>query len=246
MKIGKYFYPLHDLASLVDEIKVLYDECSRNEITREHIAAKLKCSVKSGGFGQKLADFKAYGLLDGRGTFHVSDLAVKATYGTDKERAEAMDGAVRKIELWRLINAKWGTNVPPDTFWIDLAEIAGIERSESKKEADAVRKAYMDDARYLLTVKAPTIPPESEKDDFGEGSADARDRKKGMDTPSNATSMESPYIGFPDYIKTPIIIKDETSFKAAKVFWDAIEAKFTRKVSPAGNSETNQTSSSES
>ncbi len=47
-------------------------------------------------------------------------------------------------------------NIPAETFYIDLAIMAGVERSESKLQADKVRKFYMDEAKYLLTVKQPT------------------------------------------------------------------------------------------
>jgi hypothetical protein len=189
----------------------------------------LKCSAKSGGFGQKLADFKAYGLLEGRGTFHVSDLAIKATYGTDKERSEALDAAVNKIELWRLIYAKWRTNIPVDTFWIDLAGMAGVERSESKKEADNIRKAYMDDAKYLLTVKAPPETPEQEKDESGTETEAARDRRKRMDT----TYEPSPafvHIKYPGY-DVRIDLHDANSLDIVDSLLKAIKAKIT----PPGN-----------
>jgi hypothetical protein len=213
MKIGKFYYPRYDLSTLLDEVKILYDEYGKTEITREHIATKLKCSPTSGGFGQKLADFRAYGLLDGRGTFHVTDMGMKASgYGTEKERAESMDSAVRKIELWRLIHAKWGTSIPADTFWIDLAEITGVERSESKKEADTVRKAYMDDARYLLSVKAPENPPESEKAGSGDDPGPARGRINDMETTptSNTKAGVFPLAQF-QFGESRAVIMDKTA-----------------------------------
>lgn len=150
MLIGKYYYPKHSLSFLVDEVKKLYDEFGTEEITREHIATKLNNSAKSGGFGQKLADFKAYGLLDGRGKFHVTDIGVKATFGTEDERKIALNSATRNIDLWKLFYNKWGTNISSDTFWIDLAEIANIERSEAKKRANVIRDAYLADAKFIL------------------------------------------------------------------------------------------------
>jgi hypothetical protein len=241
MKIGKYYYPLNDLPTLVDDVKVLYDEYKRTDITREHIATKLKYSPKSGGFGQRLADFKAYGLLDGRGDYHVTELAVKATYGTEKEKSESMDGAVRKIELWRSINAKWGINVPADTFWIDLAEMAGIERSESKKEAENILKAYMDDAKYLLPVKsAPDNPDfqkgeESNEPGIGSNSACGISNKKMLEPGKIVSQDFVAYLGFPEYIEKPLIIKDAMSLGIAKELMKAIEGRINSTKKPVSD-----------
>ncbi len=245
MKIGKYYYPRYDLKSLTEDVKVLYGEYAKTEITREHIATKLKCSSTSGGFGQKLADFRAYGLLDGRGTFHVTDLGMKASgYGTDQEKAEAMDSAVRKIELWRLIYEKWGTSIPADTFWIDLAEITGVERSESKTEADSVRKAYMDDARYLLSVKTPVKEPEPVKPSPINDPEPARGRSNQIMTEPTQTASKDfvAYLGFPEYIERPLVIKDPLSLGIAKELMKAIEDRITKSNQPPNSDDTGDNS----
>lgn len=153
MKLGTYTIPNYPLSESVEAIKRVYEQCGRNEITREHIAQILGFNAQSGGFNMRLSDLKVYGFIEGRGRFHVTELAVKATFGTTQEKERALDEAVRTVPLWQIFCDKWKTNLPADTFWIDLADITGIERSESKKEADKISKLYLDDIRYILPIK---------------------------------------------------------------------------------------------
>ena len=158
MRLGTMDIPNYPLAETVELVKKIYEQLKRDEITREHIAGILGFNARSGGFNMRLFDMKLYGLIDGRAKFRVTDLAVKATFGTEEEKALALDAAVRNVPLWKAFYEKWGTSIPPDTFWIDLATMAGVERSESKSEADKVRKLYMEDVKYVLSASAPNKP----------------------------------------------------------------------------------------
>jgi hypothetical protein len=233
MKIGNTSFPLYRVNTLLKDTRVIYEKLGRKEVSKEHIAEVLGQKVGGGGFTQKLADLRSYGLLNGGyGKYALSEIGVHATFGTPKEKADALDRAVKNVELWRQVYEKVGISPNPETFWLELVDLTGIERPEAQTKAEEVRKAYMEDAKYILTVEAPEEEPDSKKDDSGSESTEARDRKDKMETThsfNNVCVGNAPYIGFPDYIQAPIIIKDETSFKAAKVFWDAIEAKFGKK-----------------
>jgi len=203
-------------------------------------------------------------LIEGKAKFRVTDLAVKATFGTNEECATALDAAVKNVPLWKAIIDKWGTSIPVETFYIDLAEMAGIGRSESKTEADKVRKLFMEDARYLLPVNQPVKRQESET-----GGATAtntteltgvRDRTKSMEATQTATCSTRPInlqggndpILYDPEIGMPIVINSPRTFQAAKIFWDAIEAEWKERIAlekTGGNGKPNdqgQTSPSES
>ena len=129
-----------------------------------------------------------------------------------------MDKIVKNIPLWGILFEKYGLSIKEDGFWIDLVQITGAERPDAQKEAEYIRNAYIADSKYILTVKAPEKGPESKLNDSDEKPRTARGRSNEMDTVSPG---DPPYIGFPEYVKGPIMIKDEISFKAAEVFWEA-------------------------
>ncbi len=227
MKIGTYSYPLFRLNTLLKDTKIIYEKFGRKEITREHIAQVLGNTATSGGFSQKVADLRTYGLLSGSaGRYSVSDIGVKATFGNEIEKKEALGKAVRLVDLWVAIYEKCGIEPIQDTFWLDLAEITGIERPESQNKADAVRKAYMEDAKYILTVKAPSGKPESKNDEPAKGSEKgsegARDRRPKVETTESAGFVHVKYPGCCDAI---IDIHDEGSLSVVESLLNAIKAK---------------------
>lgn len=249
MKVGSYSYPLYRLNALLKDTRKIYETFGQKEVSRDHIAQILGQAADSGAFGQKLADLKAYGLLLGsHGNFRISEIGIKSTYGTISEKSEALDKAVKNIELWNAIFKKWGPDPNIETFWLDLSEIAGIERSESKNKADSVRKAYTDDGKYLLLNKTPEETANLRTNDSSAESLGVNDGNSDMNAiivqnqaienlvqPVNqppTTQINIPintkfvgYIGFPDYSKAPLEIKDEMSYQIAKQLLKAIKKK---------------------
>jgi hypothetical protein len=255
MRIGNTSFPLFRLNALLKDTRIIHEKFGRKEITKEHIAGILGQNLKGGGFTQKMADLRAYGLLNGgHGKYSLSEIGEHATFGTPKEKAEALSRAVKNVDLWRSIYEKFGTNPNPETFWLDLVDLTGAGRPESQSKAESVLKAYMEDIKHILPSKGPEEMLDSKKNESDIEPVEAKEMKKDSEITQLPSSMsafsipiaEAPYIGFPEYIKTPIIIKDETSFKAAKVFWDAIEAKFSKKASTSETDKINQTPPSES
>lgn len=180
----------------------------------------------------RLSDLKLFGLLEGRGRFKVTDIAVKATFGTNEERALALETAFKNVALWKAIYDKWGTSIPVDTFWIDLADLACIERSESKTEADRVRKLYMEDVKNILPVKPPAEPKKGDEAQKGMG---ARDRRKNMGDSGTSTA---PYYQA-QFGESSVIIADRMSLDVILGFLTnlktVLEAK--EKIAPTSGSE---------
>lgn len=202
----------------------MHDKFGNKVITTEHIAQALGHKPKSGGFNQKIADLKAYGLIDGsRGSYQVSDTGSKATFGNKVEMDDALDKAVKRIDLWRIIYEKCGKEPDQETFWIDLAEITGIPRPESQKKADAVRKAYIEDIKYLFSVEKLVLPPESQNVEAR--AIEAIGRTSGMTT----TQMEPALTGgvaviqFPEFGESRVVIRDKKSLKTIRRFLDDLE-----------------------
>jgi hypothetical protein len=226
-RVGSYTYPLFRLNALLRETKTLHEKFGTKEFTRDHVAQVLGQKSTSGGLSQKLADLKAYGLISNtQGRFTVTDIGIKATFGTDAERPDSLDKAVRNIPLWRAIYEKCGKDPLVDTFNLELAEITGITRPKSQTVAESVRKSYMDDAKYLLTVNVPSIKPDSKKDDpdkeSEKGSEGARDRRPKVEITETPGFIHIKYPGCCDAI---IDIYDESSLGIVESLLTAIKTK---------------------
>src|SRR5712691_5439530 len=125
MKVGTYDIPLFRLPNLLDDTKTIYQQFPKEEIKDMDTVAKLlkHKSASSGAFRQKLADMRAYGLIEGRGGVKISDLAKRIAYpkpDNPKDRIEAYKEAVLRIPLWKDFYGKWGTSIPKDQFWAQL------------------------------------------------------------------------------------------------------------------------------
>jgi len=186
---------MYRLKSLLDETKTIYEKFGRKDITREHIAQVFGQKASSGGLSQKIADMKSFGLLSGvQGRFSVTNIGVNATFGSSSaERAEALDKAVKNVPLWVEIYKKCGLDPEPDTFWVELVEITGIERPESQTKAESVRKAYIEDARYLLPVNASKEP---EKPDIPDSPSNTGARVIGVNPMPTTPTATQPAGGF--------------------------------------------------
>jgi hypothetical protein len=179
VKIGKYDIPQFRLhPSLVGATKILYEQYKSEEAPDTLTVSKLlgHKSAKSGGFLTKLADMRSYGLITSRG-ITVTDLGKKLTYGeTEDEKNEAYKNALLNIPLWKEFYGKFGKTLPTSNFWAQLGKITGLEAPDAQKVEEIVRKAYLDDIRYVIEEKKP------EKGDSGMGDEDKFDTSKA--TPS--------------------------------------------------------------
>ena len=239
-KIGSYTYPLFRLNALLKDTKTLHEKFGKKEFTRDHVAQVLNQKPTSGGLSQKLADLKAYGLISNtQARFTVTDVGIKATFGNESEKSEALDKAVRNISLWMIIYEKCGKDPLVDTFNLELAEITGITRPESQSVASTVRKAYMDDTKYILAGKAPANPSESKKDDSDKGEPNTRDRRSSMDPPHTAPLSTPPVnlsgnfpVLYAPELGASIVIDTPRKFLVAKIFWDVIAAEWEKNPEP--------------
>lgn len=226
MKIGKYSIPRFHLDSMLVATRKIYEQFNSDEISAEDIAPILGQKASSGGFLQKLADLRSYGLIEGKkDKIIVSELGKKATYGDDSEQTSAFEELVRNIPLWSKFLSKYGTSIKEENFWVDLARITGADRLESKKKAPAIRKAYLDDVKYTKSAGEPQTTLES---GVVEGET-AADRTWKMQVQSTAVKKASGYIWYPEYGQSPIEIKDDLSFAIAEKVLEAIKLDLKKK-----------------
>lgn len=222
MKIGKYTIPRYRLDTLLPATAKIYDQFKSEEVSTHDIAPILKLSATSGGFYQKMADLRAYGLIEGRkDKITVTELGKKATFGDADEKAEALGEVVRNIPLWSKFLSKYGNSIKPENFWVDLARITGLERPDSQKKAGFVRKAYLEDAQYIKSVGEPkkTLQNTSAYD-FGTAGGIPN-----MQAQTTTVSEKARGIAASFDHKASIEITDEDSLEVAESILDLIRKK---------------------
>jgi hypothetical protein len=153
MKIGDKTIPENRLPSLIEAVKVLYGKFGTKEIDDETASRLLgHTTSRSGAYIQKRADLRAFGLIEPRGPIKVTEIGRKVSYPNNtKEEQEGLIQAIMNIELWKLIYEKYtkkGLTLPSD-FWTDIREWTGLPPEEAKKAAEIVRKAYLEDIKYI-------------------------------------------------------------------------------------------------
>jgi hypothetical protein len=162
MKIGDKTIPENRLPSLIEAVKVLYGKFGTKEIDDETASRLLgHTTSRSGAYIQKRADLRAFGLIEPRGPIKVTEVGRKVSYPNNtKEEQEGLIQAISNIELWKLIYEKYtkkGLTLPSD-FWTDIREWTGLPPEEAKNAAEIVRKAYLEDIKYIK----PEFEPEKE------------------------------------------------------------------------------------
>jgi hypothetical protein len=222
MKIGDYWIPTNRLETLLAITKKVYEHFGGDETSADLMANVLKYSPNSGPWGTKMGDLRAYGLIEGRGEkVTVTELGKQATFGEERERDEALRQIVRNVELWRILLDKYGFNVKKENFWVDLVRITGAERLDAQKNEDSIRKAYLEAVEYIKSAGEPIQTPLNEEME----NAEAVGGKFSMETQAQSTAGTKKtvgYIGFPEYSRSLIEIKDKRSYNIAKQLLNAI------------------------
>jgi len=214
MDVGKnYSYPdIRIYPTLTDIVKKIHGKFENQRIKDKEMLAKfLGHTGVTGAFNARMAALRAYGLIEGRGYVKITETGRKIALPDSSKPNEADEGlleAVLKVPLWRVFYDRWtskGEELPESSFWVDLKEIAGIVPDEARKIANQVRKAYLDDIRYVKAIKKP------------------KKRVSGMDTEgkfdtSTATSIDAQA----DIVRGLIL---QGAYRIAKDFIDFIESK---------------------
>jgi hypothetical protein len=146
--------PIRLYPTLIDAIRRLYSRFQDNEVSdlNEVATALGHTSAKSGAFLLKLTALRAYGLIDGRGKIHVSELGASLAYPKDRsEEEKTLERAVTNIPLWKELYLRFGTTLPKQGFAEELAKVTGATLEEAKAKEEWIRRAYQDDLLLLAS-----------------------------------------------------------------------------------------------
>jgi len=150
-------------------VRRLYNRFQDKEVSdlNEVATALNHTSAKSGAFLLKLTALRAYGLIDGRGKIHISELGASLAYPKDRsEEEKALERAVTNIPLWKELYLRFGTTLPKQGFAEELAKITGATLEEAKAKEEWIRRAYQDDLLPLISkpiAKEENQPPQQKK-----------------------------------------------------------------------------------
>lgn len=218
MRIGNKTIPDNRLPALIDAVKTLFGKFEFNEIDDDTASRLLGHSTaRSGAYKQKIADLRAFGLITPRGSVKVTETGKKVSYPENQqEQNEGLIEAITNVELWKLIYEKYtakGLELPSD-FWTDIRVWTGLPPEEAKNKAEIVKKAYLEDIKYIR----PIIKPETEAS---------------IMTQTEPTAKVSEFMLTPD-IPAQLITSDYGNIKIrnietieiARKLLDLIEAKF--------------------
>lgn len=133
-EIGTYRYPVMALATAVDHARKLQTASKGAPMNSAQVASVLgHTTTNSGGFLSKVAELKAYGLLEGRADqIRTTQLADHLTVpsGPD-ELAKTTEQVVRKVPLFNeLMDRLRGLTPDDDAISLQLQAMTGLPRAE--------------------------------------------------------------------------------------------------------------------
>ena len=226
MKLGDYEIPeirlMPNAMTILDEI---YSVKQRNRVLSKGLAIHL--GFKYGTetyFYKKLRTLLSYGLLEGKGSYQVSELGESLLHPrTDKIKEIAKTKAVLNVELWKLIKDKVGVNPREDNFWSVLVDITKTDPNTAKKEQSKILKWYLEDIELIsedLIESELDIGNYDEDQHLSQGTAQNNQMSQQMaiSQTSSLGQLTVPSMG-------TIEINDSDTLTIARTYLDVLEKK---------------------
>ena len=92
----------------------------------------------------------AYGLLEGRNNYRVSELGKAIAYPEgDVHQEESRTKAILNISLWNELYKKYKKLPPKENFWIQIKNITGMEPKKAQDIQSAILKWYLEDITHV-------------------------------------------------------------------------------------------------
>lgn len=216
-KIGNFEYPECKITDSIQVARAIEERFKGKVENQEALSAALGHSnVKSGGYIGKITALRRYGLISGRGELILTQLSKQILHPTsEEEKTESIAQAMENVELFKKIFERLREATPTDSFWVDLVEITGEDRSVAQKDAIKLRNLYMDGYRYLVSARKAGV-----REEIVEAKVALPKRE-----PPSAISADTLFeLRTKDYGN--LIVKDMESIDVARKLIDVIEQKF--------------------
>lgn len=148
MKLGSFEIPEKRLVpDALADVKRIYDTIKSDEIPSKELSQMLGYKYPTATpFYQRLNSMLSYGLLEGRGSFRVSQLGKALSYPESEKQTQILKAkSVLNVPLWNEIYKKFKQSPPAENFWVQLRSVTSVEPQEAQKVEKQVRKWYVED-----------------------------------------------------------------------------------------------------
>jgi len=163
-KIGRYRYPTIGLPKTIREVETV-EAALREGISLERLREALGMG-KGGAFTDKVANVRMFGLVEGRETLKLTDLAERILHGyTEDERRRARIEAWLNIDAIKMVHETFKGKIPEreEVYLAILGEKSGErDRAKLPKKAKHLLKLYkeaLDDISIEIIPKEVEAPP---------------------------------------------------------------------------------------
>lgn len=150
MKIGNFTCPDVSLNESITDAKKIYDRFRDEEVDSKLVSEAI--GYKGGTFFKRLSALRKYGLVTPRGRVAITDLGKRVTYPLNREdELAAIEEAVDKVELFKVLYDKFSVELPKEKFWVNLVNVTGAEAPDAQAKEDVIRQIYNDSFKPLLS-----------------------------------------------------------------------------------------------
>ncbi len=168
-KVGIYEYPETNIEECLRVARVLVKDFSgkANDVNAFATAIGHK-STNSGTFLNKIADVRKFNLMDKR-EYRATNLAqIIIDPKNDNEKNSAIKEMIFTIPLFKSLFDRLKTKSPTvEQVKIQLIDLTS-ERDKSSKEAEVIRKIYIDAMTYIKDTTDKQISSQERQDNFME------------------------------------------------------------------------------
>ncbi len=152
MKLGQFEIPeIRLIPKTFETLDEIYKVKKREKIQSKDLAIFL--GFKYGTephYYRKIRALTEFGLMEGKGVFHISELGEKLLHPRDDaEKKLTLTKSVLNIPLWKEIYQKHGKKPREDNFWAVLMDITKIDPDTAKNSANKILGWYMMDINYV-------------------------------------------------------------------------------------------------
>jgi hypothetical protein len=143
-KLGNQKYPSMPIGTAVEFGRKIAAQAKGGSLNMATVATVLgHTTANSGALATKLAELRAYGLIDGRGdTTRPTALADRLAVPQDsQEFAQSVDEMVRKVPLFNeLLGRMKGMSLDNEAIFPQLQAITGLSRAEVQDHVERIGK----------------------------------------------------------------------------------------------------------
>lgn len=161
-RIGKLEYPAKSLEKAVNDARGIEKKPFEGKVNDTNDLADSwgHKNPKSGSFKERIISLIRYGLAERlNGGLRLTRLAMDILHPeNDLVSQKAKEGAFNKIELFQELRKVVGDKPKTDNFWIVLKQITNVDKSIALKQAESIRKVYLESVKYITLAEKPGQP----------------------------------------------------------------------------------------